>query len=82
MNEPHMNSHGTVVACLCFSWKGKATDIRILSGPAMMQQSVVESVKGWTFLPVKQGGQDHGGCGILRIHVDMVNSIVNSTVEE
>ena len=38
LNEPHMNSQGTVVTCLCFEQSGKVTDVRILSGPAMMLQ--------------------------------------------
>ena len=82
LNEPHMNSHGTIVICLCFSPKGKVSDMRILSGPAMLQQSVLDSVKDWTFFTVVQGGRRYGGCGTLRIHVDMVNSNVNSTIEE
>jgi outer membrane biosynthesis protein TonB len=77
-----MNSHGTIVICLCFSPKGKVSDMRILSGPAMLQQSVLDSVKDWTFFTVVQGGRRYGGCGTLRIHVDMVNSNVNSTIEE
>ncbi len=82
LNEPHMNSHGTIVACLCFSRKGTVSDIRILSGPAMLQQSLLDSVKDWTFLPVKRGERRYGGCGTLRIHVDMVNSNVISTIEK
>ncbi len=53
LNEPHVNIVGTVAACLCFAWTGKVTKVNILSGPAMMQQSVLESVKDWTFRPVK-----------------------------
>jgi len=82
MNEPHMNSQGTVVVCLCFARTGKATDIRILSGPGMMQQPVLESLKSWTFRSVKQGERRYGGCGTLRIHVEMVNSNVNTRIEE
>jgi hypothetical protein len=82
LREPHMNSHGTVVACLCFSRQGAVTDIRILSGPAMMQQSTLESLKDWTFYPVKQGGKLNGGCGTLRIHIDMNDSHVSTTIEE
>jgi hypothetical protein len=44
LNELHMNSHGIVEACLCFSRRGKVTDLRVLSGPAMMRQSVLDSV--------------------------------------
>jgi hypothetical protein len=82
LNEPHMNAHGTVVACLCFSRKGEVTDASTLSGPAMMRQAVLDSLMHWTFLPVKQGGKRYGGCGILRIQVNMVNSSVNSRIEE
>jgi hypothetical protein len=82
LNEPHMNSHGTIVACLCFSRKGKVTDIHILSGPAMMLQSFLDSVKDWTFRSVISRGRRYGGCGTLRIHVDMVDSIMNSAIEE
>ena len=50
LNEPHMNSHGIVAACLCFEPTGKVEQVNILSGPAMMQQSVLESVR-----PAKAG---------------------------
>jgi hypothetical protein len=76
-----MNSHGIVVACLCFSRKGKVMDVSILSSPAMMQQSVLDSVKDWTFHPVKEGGRRYGGCGTLRVHVDMNDSQVSTTIE-
>jgi outer membrane biosynthesis protein TonB len=56
--------------------------VSILSGPAMMQQSVLESVKDWTFRPVKQGGRLYDGYGTIRIQVDMVNSKVNTRIEE
>jgi hypothetical protein len=82
LNEPHMNIRGTVVACVCFSPKGVVTDIRSLSGPAMMQQSVLESLKEWTFYPVNQGGKLNGGCGTLRIHIDMIDSQVTTSIEE
>jgi hypothetical protein len=61
---------------------GKVTDMSILSSPAMMQQSVLESVKDWIFLPVKQGGRRYGGCGTLRIRVDMIDSQVTTTIEK
>jgi hypothetical protein len=82
LNEPHMNIQGTVMTCLCFSRRGKVTDIHILSGPTMMQQPVLESLKDWTFHPVKQGRRLYGGCGILRIHVDMIDSQVSTTIEK
>jgi hypothetical protein len=81
-NEPHMNANGTVRACLCFSRTGKVTQASILSGPAMMQQPVLDSLKGWTFRPVEQGGQLYGGCGTLRIHVAMKDSQVRTTIEK
>jgi hypothetical protein len=82
LNEPHMNANGTVRACLCFSREGKVTQASILSGPAMMQQPVLDSLKGWTFRPVEQGGQAYGGCGTLRIHVAMKDSQVRTTIEK
>jgi len=69
LNETHVRIHGTVVACVCFSSKGKVTQISILSGPAMVQQSVLDSLKDWTFRPVTQGGFRHGACGTLGIQV-------------
>jgi hypothetical protein len=48
----------------------------------MMQQPVLESLKSWTFRSVKQGERRYGGCGTLRIHVEMVNSNVNTRIEE
>jgi hypothetical protein len=82
LNEPHMNIRGTVAACICFSRKGAVSDIRILSGPVMMNLSVLDSVKDWTFYPVRQSGKLKGGCGTLRIHVDMKDSVVSSTIDE
>jgi hypothetical protein len=77
-----MNSHGTVAACLCFARNGTVREINNLSGPPMMLQSVLDSVKQWTFRPVIQGGRPYGGCGTLRIHIDMNNSQVSTTIEE
>jgi hypothetical protein len=81
LNEPHMNIKGIVVACLCFSRKGKVSDISILSGPAMMYGPVLESLKEWVFSPVRQGRKVTGGCGTLRIHVHMIDSQVSTTIE-
>jgi len=82
LNEPHMSMHGTVLICLCFERTGKVTDIGILSGPAMMQQPVLESVKDWTFCPVRRGGRLYGGCGALHMHIDMDDSQVKSAIEQ
>jgi hypothetical protein len=81
LNEPHMNIDGTVAACLCFARTGKVTDVSILSGPAMMQQSVLESVKEWTFRSVKQSARRYGGRGTLWIHVVLNDSQVRTTIE-
>jgi len=78
--EPHMNSHGTIVACLCFARTGKVTDVKILSGPAIMQQSVLESVRDWTFRSVEKSGRLYGGCGTLRIRIDMNDLQVSTTI--
>jgi hypothetical protein len=67
LNEPHMSIDGTVVARLRFVPSGKVTDVSIISGPAMAQQPVLESMKDWTFRAVKLGGRRYGGCGILPI---------------
>jgi hypothetical protein len=77
-----MNSHGIFMACLCFSRLGAVTDIRILSGPAIMQQPTLESMKGWTFHPVNQDGKLNGGCGTLRLRVDMMDSRVSTIIEK
>lgn len=81
MNESHMNSHGTVMACLCFNRTGRVTDVGVLSGPAMMQQPVLEFVKDWAFRPIARHGHQYGGCGTLRIRVDMDDSQVKPTIE-
>jgi hypothetical protein len=81
LNEPHMNITGTVAACLCFARTGKVTQVSILSGPAMMQQSILESVKDWTFRPVKKGGHPIGGCGTLRLHIVLNDSHVSTRIE-
>jgi len=82
LNEPHMNIDGIVAVCLCFARTGKVRDMSILSGPAMMQQSVLNSVKDWTFRPVKQSGRRYGGCGTLRLHIILNDSQVRTTIEK
>jgi hypothetical protein len=81
LNEPHMNIEGTVKACLCFMRTGEVTQVSILSGPPMMQQSVLESLRNWTFRPVMQAGRRQGGCGTLRLHVVLNDSQVRTTIE-
>jgi hypothetical protein len=81
MNEPHVNIRGMIEACLCFSPKGKVTDVTILSGPAMMRQSVLESMSGWTFHPIIRGRRPLRGCGVLRVQINVVNSAVTSKLE-
>jgi len=82
LKEPSTKINGTVRACLCFSREGKVTQASILSGPTMMQQTVLDSLKGWTFRPVEQGGQLYGGCGTLRIHVTLNDAQVRTTIEK
>ena len=81
LNEPRLSLHGTVAACLCFSRGGKVTRIDILSGHAMLQEFVLESLKKWTFVPVSKGGKNYGGCGRLRVHVEMDDGATSSTLE-
>jgi hypothetical protein len=47
-----------------------------------MQQSVLESLKEWTFSPVREDGKLNGSCGILRIHIDIIDSQVTATIEK
>jgi hypothetical protein len=76
-----MKIDGIVAACTCFAETGEVTQISIVSGPAMMQQSVLESLKGWRFRPVSRGGQRYGACGTLRIHVTLKDSRVSAKIE-
>jgi hypothetical protein len=73
---------GTVATCLCFARTGRVTDLSILSGPAIMQQSVLDSVKDWTFRPIMRAGRRYGDCGILRLHVVLNDSQVRMTIEK
>ena len=82
LNEPHMKIDGVVAACVCFAETGKVTHVSIVSGPAMMQQSVLESLKGWRFRPVTREGHRNGACGTLRLHVAVIGSQVTSKIEE
>jgi hypothetical protein len=82
LKKPSTKINGTVRACLCFSREGKVTQASILSGPTMMQQTVLDSLKGWTFRPVEQGGQLYGGCGTLRIHVTLNDGQVRTKIEK
>jgi hypothetical protein len=82
LNEPNMSIDGTVVACLRFAPSGKVTDVRILSGPAMAQQPVLDSMKDRTFRPVVQGRRRYGGCGILRIRYVLNEREMSATVDE
>jgi hypothetical protein len=81
LNEPHVRIDGTVKACVCFSRKGKVTQISILSGPAMVQQSVLESLKNWTFRPVKQGRLRYGACGTLGMQVALDDGQMKTAIE-
>ena len=40
---------GTVIADVTISTHGRVLGIRLISGPAMLQQAALESVKNWTF---------------------------------
>jgi hypothetical protein len=81
LNEPHLRVHGTVAACLCFSRMGRVKQIDILSGPAMLQGAVLESLRRWTFSAVKRGGHRYGGCGRLRVHVEVEDGAASSTLD-
>ncbi|MGB8260334.1 MAG: hypothetical protein WCE75_08280 [Terracidiphilus sp.] len=76
-----MNVHGVVTACVCFARTGRVSDVGIVSGPPMMQQSVLDSLKDWTFLPVLQAGKRRAGCGPLRIRVDVTSGVASSRLE-
>jgi hypothetical protein len=82
LNEPSMRIDGTAVACLCFAATGRVAQVSILSGPAMMQQPVLESLKGWRFRPVWEDGRRSGGCGTLKIHVSVNSRQVTDKIVE
>jgi hypothetical protein len=81
LNEPSLHIRGTVSACLCFDRRGKPSRIQILSGPPMLQSSVVQSLRHWTFTPVREGGRASGACGPLRIRLDVANGAVTYAIE-
>jgi hypothetical protein len=82
LREPHVSIEGVVVACLRFAATGKVTDIQIISGPAMAQQAVLDSVKNWIFRPIRRNGHRYGGFGILRIRYILHDGQMKTTVEE
>ena len=81
LREPSLTAHGLIAVRLCFDATGKPQSIRVVSGPSMMQQPVLESMTGWTFLPVRRGSTLIGGCGLLKIKVDMAAGQVSSALE-
>ena len=74
-------AHGIETLCVCFNRKGKVLDIQVLSGPVMMRQAVLDSLKGWTFQPVQRAEGASGGCGALRVHIDVEDGVARSSVE-
>jgi hypothetical protein len=82
LNEPHVSIDGIVVACLLFAPSGKEADLHILSGPAIAFQAMLDSVKDWTFRPVKLGGRRYGGCGTLRIRYVLNDGQLRATFEQ
>lgn len=77
-----MNIEGVVVVSVHFTRTGKVMDMRIVSGPAMAQQPVLDSVKNWTFRPVRHNGRLYGGCGILLLHVVLKNGQIVTAIED
>ncbi|HVZ84694.1 MAG TPA: energy transducer TonB [Terracidiphilus sp.] len=47
---------GDIVIALTIDPDGKATALRVLSGPAMLQQAALDAVKTWSFKPFDSGG--------------------------
>lgn len=49
--------HGTVILAIMVSPKGDVSEVRVISGPAMLRQAAIESVKAYRFEPYKVKGQ-------------------------
>ncbi len=49
--------HGTVVLAVMISPKGEVSEVRVISGPDMLRQAAVDSVKTYRFEPYKWNGQ-------------------------
>jgi hypothetical protein len=48
----------------------------------MAQQSVLDSVKSWTFRPVRHNRRLYGGCGIPRLHIILKNGQMSMAIED
>lgn len=49
--------HGTVVLAVMISPKGEVSEVRVISGPVMLRQAAIDSVKTYHFEPYKWHGQ-------------------------
>ncbi len=82
LREPSVHINGIIGICACFAGSGKVTNAKVLSGPAMMYQAVLDSVRNWKFAPVLQGSMRRGACGTFRIRTVVDEKGITNTVEE
>jgi TonB family protein len=62
---------GTVVANVAIGTTGKIKSIKVVSGPAMLQQAAIDCVKQWTFKPFVKDGSPVEATGRLSIIFDL-----------
>ncbi|MGC2547782.1 MAG: energy transducer TonB, partial [Silvibacterium sp.] len=49
--------YGTVILAVTISTSGSVSDVRVISGPAILRQAAIDSVKTYQFVPFKVKGQ-------------------------
>jgi protein TonB len=52
-----MHAEGTVVLAATISTNGTITNLRVVSGPVVLQQSAIAAVSNWRYRPYMLNGQ-------------------------
>jgi hypothetical protein len=62
--------HGTATVELCIDKEGKISNVRAINGNRLAMQSVIESIREWTFTPYIRGGSGVPIIGSLKVKYD------------
>lgn len=62
--------HGTVTVDVCIDQAGAVSAIRAVEGHPLAISPVIESVRGWSFVPYKHDGEARSVFGRLRVKYD------------
>lgn len=75
-----MNLRSSAAVEVAFANSGIVTTVRFLTGQPMMADSVLRSVRTWSFRPVQRGGRTLGGCGRLTVDYELTRTKMSTAV--